>query len=127
VEGLEILLPERVVDQELEAERHDDVEQRLDEDAEADENQDRLVAREERFDEAIDGRERAGGFLRGKDDEVLILLIVLQFRRLVLFLLRLGGRRVRLASHHPYGRSLFRKRLIRVGGVRSAQNFTIRQ
>ena len=34
VERLEILLAERVVDQEFQAERHDDVEQRLDEDAE---------------------------------------------------------------------------------------------
>ncbi|MGY4333929.1 hypothetical protein ACVWWG_008346 [Bradyrhizobium sp. LB7.2] len=34
VQRLEILLAERIVDQELQAERHDDVEQRLDEDAE---------------------------------------------------------------------------------------------
>jgi hypothetical protein len=34
VERLEILLAERVVDQVLQAERHDDVEQRLDADAE---------------------------------------------------------------------------------------------
>jgi hypothetical protein len=39
VERLKVLLAERVVDQEFEAERHDDVEQRLDEDAEADERQ----------------------------------------------------------------------------------------
>ena len=35
----EILLAERIVDQELEAERHDDVEQRLDQQADADEGQ----------------------------------------------------------------------------------------
>ena len=39
VESLEIFLAERVVDQELQAERHDDVEQRFDDDAEADEQQ----------------------------------------------------------------------------------------
>ena len=33
---LEILFAERVVDQEFQAQRHDDVEQRLDQDAEAD-------------------------------------------------------------------------------------------
>ena len=39
VERLEILFAERVVDQEFQAQRHDDVEQRLDQDAEADERQ----------------------------------------------------------------------------------------
>ena len=40
---LKVLLAERIVDQEFQAQRHDDVEQRLDQDAEADEGQELLV------------------------------------------------------------------------------------
>ena len=77
VEGLEILFAERVVDQELQAQRHDDVEQRLDHDADADEHQHLLVVLQERLDERKDRRHRPGGFLGGKNDEILIVLIVL--------------------------------------------------
>ena len=52
VEGLEILFAERVVDQELQAQRHDDVEQRLDHDADADEYQHFPVVPQKRLDEA---------------------------------------------------------------------------
>ena len=52
VQRLEILLAERVVDQEFQAERHDDVEQRLDHDAETDEGQHLLVVGQQRLDEA---------------------------------------------------------------------------
>ncbi|MEY9568538.1 hypothetical protein ABH978_004377 [Bradyrhizobium ottawaense] len=101
VQRLEVLLPERVVDQELEAERHDDVEQRLDADAKRHEGQHPLVVRQERLDEPDDGRERARGLARGKDDEVLVLIIVVElqlvirlvFAILVVFEVRLGSRR----------------------------------
>ena len=76
---LEILLAERIVDQEFQAERHDHVEQRLDQHAEADQRQHLLVVLQERPDETVDRRERAGGFLGGEDDEVLVLLVVLEF------------------------------------------------
>ena len=76
VERLEILLAERVVDQEFQAQRHDDVEQRLDQDAEADEGQHLLVVRQIRLDEAVDRRERAGGFPGGEDDEILVIVVV---------------------------------------------------
>ena len=61
IERLEILFAERVVDQEFQAERHDDVEQRLDQHADADEGQHLLVVAQERPDEALDRRQRAGG------------------------------------------------------------------
>src|SRR6202043_1998977 len=73
---LEILLAERIVDQEFQAQRHDDVEQRLDQDAEADECQYFLVFLQKRFDERVDRRQRAGGFFGGKDDEILFVLVV---------------------------------------------------
>ena len=84
VERLEILLAERVVDQEFQAERHDDVEQRLDQDAEADEGQQLLVVAEIRPDEAVDRRDRAGGFLGGEDDEILVILVVVELELVVL-------------------------------------------
>src|ERR1700738_1151102 len=68
---LEIFLAERIVDQEFQAQRHDDVEQRLDQDAEADEYQYLLVVLQVRFDERIDCRGRAGGLLWGKNAQVL--------------------------------------------------------
>ena len=83
---VEILLAERVVDQEFQAERHDDIEQRLDQDAEADEYQYLAVVLQIRLDEPVDGRERAGGFLGGKDDEVLVILIVLRFELVVIII-----------------------------------------
>ena len=76
VERLEILLAERIVDQEFEAQRHDDVEQRLDHDADADEDHHFPVVLQKRLDERIDRRKRARGFLRGIDDEILIIVVV---------------------------------------------------
>ena len=73
---LEILLAERIVDQEFQAQRHDDIEQRLDHHAEADECQYFLVVLQERFDECIDRRQRAGGFLGGKDDEIFVVFVI---------------------------------------------------
>ena len=47
----------------------------------------------------IDRRERAGGFLRGKDDEVLVLLVVeLEFELVVLVLVVIIRRRRRLVG-----------------------------
>ena len=95
VQRLEVLLAERIVDQEFQAERHDDVEQRLHHDAEADERQHLLVVAEIRRDEVVDRRKRAGSFLRGKDDEVLVLLIVdleFEFVVLVVLVVIVGGR-----------------------------------
>lgn len=96
VERLEILFTERVVDQEFEAERHDDVEQRLDHHADADECHHFLVVGQERPDERIDRRHRAGGFLGGKDDEILVVLVVdLKF---VVPLFVIGGSRLVVRS-----------------------------
>ena len=85
---LEILLAERIVDQEFQAQRHNDIEQRLDHDAEADECQYFPVVPEEGFDERIDRRQRSGGFPGGKDDEILIVLVILniQFIIVVIFI-----------------------------------------
>ena len=91
----EILLAERIVDQELQAQRHDDIEQRLDQDAEADECQYFLVVLQERFDEGIDRRQRAGGFLRGKDNEILVLLVVVELKLVIIFVVIIVGRRRR--------------------------------
>ncbi len=63
----------------FQAQRHDDVEQRLDQHAEADEGQDFLVVLQKRTDERIDGGQRAGGFLGREDDKFLIVLVVIQF------------------------------------------------
>jgi len=99
VQRLEVFLAERIIDQEFQAERHDDVEQRLHHDADADEDQHLLVIGEVRRDEAVDRRERAGGFLRGKDDEILVLLLVeLEFKLVVFALLVIVGRRRRLVG-----------------------------
>ena len=100
---LEIFFAERIVDQEFQAQRHDDVEQRLDQDAEADECQDLLVVLQERFDERIDRRQRAGGFLRGKDDEVLVVLVVFEIKFVVIISSSSSSarrRRGRLAADH---------------------------
>ena len=92
VECLEILFAERIVDQEFQAQRHDDVEQRLDHDADADEHQHFLVILQKWLDERIDRGKRAGGFLGGKDDEILVILVVdLELVIFVIGLGRLGG------------------------------------
>src|SRR6202043_3295243 len=90
---LEILLAERIVDQEFQAQRHDDVEQRLDQDAEADERQYFLVVLQVWLDERVDRRERAGGFLCGKDDEILIVLFVVDIEFVVILIFVIGRRR----------------------------------
>ena len=90
---LEILFAERVVDQKLQAQRHDDVEQRLDQDAEADECQYFLVVLQERFDERIDRRQRAGGFLGGIDNEILVILVVFELKLVVIVFVVVGRRR----------------------------------
>src|SRR5262249_15637399 len=51
-------------------------EQRLDNYAETDERQELPVIAEMRLDEIVDGGEGAGGFLRGIDDEVFVLVII---------------------------------------------------
>ena len=90
---LEILFAERIVDQEFQAQRHDDIEQRLDHDAEADERQNFLVVLQKWFDEGIDRRQRAGGFLRGKDDEILIVLVLVEIELVVIFVFVIGRQR----------------------------------
>ncbi len=100
-EGLEILLAERVVDQEFQAERHDDIEQRLDHDAEPDECQYFLVVLQERFDEGVDRRQRAGGFLGGEDDEVLVLFVIVEIKLVIIlfvFIVVIGRGRERLVA-----------------------------
>ncbi|MEH2498813.1 hypothetical protein V1294_005292 [Bradyrhizobium sp. AZCC 1678] len=87
VERLKVLLAERVVDQEFEAQRHDDVEQRLNENAEGHEDEKLPVIAEIRPDEAVDGRHRAGGFLGGEDDEVLVIIIVVELQLVLLVVL----------------------------------------
>ena len=91
---MEILFAERVVDQEFETERHNDVEQRLDHKAYADIGDHPPVIAEERPDEADDGRHRAGGLARGKDDEILVIVVVIHHR--------LCGRGIWL-RHHALG------------------------
>ena len=99
VERLEILFAERVVDQEFQAERHDDVEQRLDQNAEGDERHQLLVIAQIRPDEAVDRRQRAGGFLGGEDDEILVVIIVVELQLVVLVVLSSSaGRAGRLAA-----------------------------
>ena len=53
-------------------------------DAEADEYQQLPVIAKIRPDEAVDRRQRAGGFLGGEDDEVLVILIVVELQLVVL-------------------------------------------
>ena len=60
----------------LQAERHDDVERRLDQHAEGDDRQRLPVAAQMRPDEAEDRRHRAGGFLGGEDDEILVVIVI---------------------------------------------------
>ena len=81
IERVEVFLPERVVDQVFQAERHDDVEQRLDEQPDADEHKPALVVAHQRPCETIDRDECARGFARGKGDEVLVVVIVVEFDR----------------------------------------------
>ena len=91
---LEIFFAERIVDQEFQAQRHDHIEQRLDQHAEADKCDQLLVVAEEGFDETVDRRQRAGGFLGGIDDEFLIVLVVIELELVVLVVfLIVGGRR----------------------------------
>ena len=47
---------------------------------------------QERLDETLDGRERAGGLARGKDDEILVLIVVveLQLVFLLVFVVLVG-------------------------------------
>jgi hypothetical protein len=92
IKRLEILFAERIVDQEFQAQRHEDIEQCLDHDAEADECQNLLVVLQVWLDERIDRRQRAGGFLGGKDDEILILLVLVQIKCLVVILVFVIGR-----------------------------------
>src|SRR4051794_25811626 len=82
IERLEVLFAERVIDQELQAQRHDDVEQGLDQNSEANECQQPFVGPEEWPDEAIDGREGASRFPCTKDNEILVILIVLDLEHL---------------------------------------------
>ncbi len=133
VQRLEILLAERVVDQKFQAERHDDIEQRLDHHAETDERQDFLVIAEVRLDEAIDGRERAGRFLRGKDDEVLIVLVILAFGRVVFLVVVVIGwlrRRGRPAGDDAHRGAGLHEQLVfalrRGGAARGSGLFFIR-
>ncbi len=43
-----------------------------------------LVVAQIRPDEAVDGRERAGGLARGEDDEVLVVIIVVELQLVVI-------------------------------------------
>ena len=129
IERLKILLAERVVDQEFQAQRHDDVEQGFDDNADADERQHFLVVLQERLDECIDRRQRAGGFLCGKDDEILIVLVVFNIQFVVALVL-IGRRRCRClaigdltGSFHVSARrelllEFWRSRIIRGSGSR---------
>ena len=76
IERLQVLFVQRIVDQELQAQRHDDVEQRLDQQAEADDRKPLLVVLQERQREAIDGRKCARRLARGEDDQILVVVIV---------------------------------------------------
>ena len=100
VQRLKILFTERIVDQEFQAERHDDVEQRLDQDADSDERQQLLVVDQERLDEVVGGGQRAGGFLGREDDEILVIIIVVEFQFVVVlvFIIMIRRRRGRLAA-----------------------------
>ena len=91
VQRLKILFAERVVDQEFQAQRHDDVEQGLDHDAEADEQHQPLVVGQERLDKTVDRGERAGGFLGGEDDEVLVIIIVVKLKLVVVIFFVIAG------------------------------------
>ena len=109
----EVLLAERVVYQELQAQRHDDVEQRLDENAEGHEGDQLPVIAEIRPNEAVDGGHRAGGFLGGEDDEVLVIIIVVELQLVVFVVLVIvGGDGARLAACRGHrgspGRELLR-------------------
>jgi len=84
---LEILLAQRVIDQVFQAERHEDVEQRLDHHTEADERQHFLVVLQEWANEAIDRRQRAGGLARGEDDEFLVVIVIVDFQLVVVVIL----------------------------------------
>ena len=81
IKCLQILFVQRVVDQELQAQRHDDVEQGFDQKAEADDRNPLLVVLEERQRKTVDGRERPGSLARGEDDQILIVVIVVDVGR----------------------------------------------
>ena len=58
-----------------------------------------LVVAEKGPDEAVDGGEGAGGFARGEDDEILVLLVVIELDFVVfLRVLLVGGRRRGIAD-----------------------------
>jgi len=63
----------------------------------ADECQYFLVVLQDRLDERINGRERPGGFLRGKDDEILIVLVIVKFKLVVIFFVVIGAAPMRQA------------------------------
>src|SRR6185295_3272992 len=91
VERLKVLLAERVVDQEFQAQRHDDVEQRLDENAEGHEGEQLAVIAQIRPNEAVNGGHRTGGFLGGEDDEVLVIIIVVELQFVLFVVLVIVG------------------------------------
>jgi hypothetical protein len=101
------------------------VEQRLDQNAETDEDQELLVVDQDRLDEAVDRRERAGGFLGGKDDEILVVIIVveLQLVVLIIFVVIVGRRAGRLAAGNRARRTgsdrklLLKLRIVRRRGI----------
>ncbi len=82
IERLKIFFAECVVDQVFQAERHDDVEQRLHEQSDADENEPRPVLPHMRPGKAPNGRERAGRLTRRIDDEILVVVIVVDVVRI---------------------------------------------
>src|ERR1700687_6080347 len=113
IKRLEIFFAERIIDQEFQAQRHEDIEERLDHDAEADECQYFLVVLQKRLDERIDRRQRAGRFLRGKDNEILVFLIVVNIEIVIIFVIVIGrGRRSRLAADDAICGVSVRRRLL---------------
>ena len=119
VQRLKVLLAECIVDQEFQAKRHDNVKQRLDQEAEADENQQLLVIAQMRPDEAVDRRQCACGFLGGEDDEIIVIVVELQLVVVFIIVVVVGRRPGRLAagSGMRIG-SLARKLLLELGIVR---------
>src|ERR1700758_4612386 len=74
---MKVLLAKRVIDQVLQAQWHDDVEQRLDEEPYADESQPPLVIAQDGPGEAVDGGKRPCRLGRRERDEVLVILILI--------------------------------------------------
>ena len=54
---------------------------------------DLLVVAQERSDEGVDRRQRAGGFPGGKDDEILIVLVIVKLELVLFVLVRSSARR----------------------------------